>query len=129
MSNWIKCSNRLPPKDCKFLFSYSYGIGLGNWSHAYQVIQGNSERIDEKYILVLWPSEINDGDSCFQWDEKKLIEMDVSWMPLPKPPTLETYYELEEFDGKRLCYSGVTTDFEKVKDWVKEPNRLFRVLQ
>ncbi len=76
----------MPPKKGKFLFNYYYGTGLGNWDQAYEIINGNSERIDEQYILVLWPSEVNSGISCFQWDEKKMIEMDVSWATLPEPP-------------------------------------------
>lgn len=84
--NWIKCKNALPPKDCKFLFAYYFGIGLGVWAQCYKTVNGNSERTHEAYILILHPSDILNGDDPFCWDEKYMIEMDVSWMPLPKPP-------------------------------------------
>jgi hypothetical protein len=84
---WIKCSERLPPKNRKFLFHYHYGIGLAQWEQSYEIINGNSERQDKKYLLILWPSEINDGSSeVFQWDNKTMVDMKVSWMPLPEPP-------------------------------------------
>ncbi len=84
MSEWIKASDMMPPKDCKFLFSYYYGIGLGEWGQAYTIINGNSERTHESYILILHPSEINDGELPFVWKEDKIIEMQVKWMNLPK---------------------------------------------
>lgn len=84
--NWIKCSEQMPPKDAKFLFHYHYGIGLGNWGNHYKIINGNSERVFDGYCLILWPSEINQGQSPFQWTEKDMLEMEVSWMPLPEPP-------------------------------------------
>jgi hypothetical protein len=84
---WFKCSEQLPPKEEKFLFHYYFGIGLGNWGQSYITINGNSERRDERYILVLWPSEVLDGlSNIFEWTEKTMVEMEVSWMHLPKYP-------------------------------------------
>lgn len=85
--NWIKCSDRMPPKTGKFLFHYWAGIGIGNYGHTYKIINGSSERSNDKYILVLWPSEISAGFTCpYEWEEKDMIEMEVSWMPLPDGP-------------------------------------------
>jgi hypothetical protein len=84
---WIKCSDQLAPKDKKFLFSYHCGIGLGCWGQAYTTINGNSERTYHSYFLVLTPMDISENDGePFIWGEKKMIEMEVSWMPLPDKP-------------------------------------------
>ena len=83
---WVKCAKKMPPKDQKFLFHYFYGTGIGEWGQCYSIINGNSERTHEAYILVLWPSEINDGNSPFIWDENYMNEMEVFWMLLPDPP-------------------------------------------
>ena len=83
---WISVKQEMPPKDKKFLFSYHCGEGLGEWGQCYTVFNGNSERTHEAYILILWPSAILDGNEPFCWSEEKLIEMDVKWMLLPKPP-------------------------------------------
>jgi len=83
---WISCKDNLPPKDKKFLFSYHYGIGIGQWGQCYTVINGNSERTHEAFILILHPLEILDGSEPFQWNESYMKEMNVSWMPLPKEP-------------------------------------------
>ncbi len=83
---WISVKHLLPPKKTKFLFSYHYGIGLGEWGQCYTIINGNSERTHEAYILILWPSEILNGENPLQFDEKKMIEMEISWMPLPEGP-------------------------------------------
>lgn len=80
---WTKCSDQMPPKDEKFLFSYHYGIGLGQWGLHYKIIHGDSERFPEGYVLILHPVEINGGDSPFQWDEEYMIKMKVEWMLLP----------------------------------------------
>lgn len=89
---WIKCSEKMPPKDKKFLFSYFAGIGIAKWGTTFKIINGNSERTEEKYILVLEPDfMVGNIDEPFEWNEKYMIEMDVSWMPLPSPPTEETF--------------------------------------
>jgi len=90
MSEWISCKDSLAPKKGKFLFHYCYGIGLGNWDRIYHFQNGGHSFLSDecKYILVLWPSELKEGCENFpmQWNENKMIEMEVSWMPLPKPP-------------------------------------------
>jgi Protein of unknown function (DUF551) len=86
---WIKCSDRLPPKDTKFLYSYHCGIGLGQWGECYTVIRGNSERTHHAYILILHPCEILDGNDPWSCDEKTMIEMEMSWMPLPEVPNVD----------------------------------------
>jgi hypothetical protein len=84
---WIKCSDKPAPKDKKFLFSYHCGIGLGCWGQAYTTINGNSERTHHSYFLVLTPMDISENDGePFIWGEKKMIEMEVSWMSLPLSP-------------------------------------------
>ena len=88
---WIKCSEKLPPKQEKFLFHYYYGIGLGSWGTKYTYFDGDSWDQGEKiYLLILWPQEARDskGD-IYEWDENYMIEMGVSWMPLPKSPQNE----------------------------------------
>lgn len=80
---WISVKNQPAPKEGKFLFSYHCGVGLGAWGQAYTTIQGNSERTHKLYFLVLWPMDISDDGEPFQWDESKMIEMDVYWMNLP----------------------------------------------
>ena len=86
---WIDVKDRLPPKEGKFLFYYYYGMGIGQWGQSYEIIMGNSERDNEKYILVLHPTEINDGGEAYQWDGDKLIEMDIYWRPLPEAPKVK----------------------------------------
>ena len=86
MSEWIKCSDRLPPKLGKFIYNYYYGIGLGEWGQCYTIINGNSERTHEAYILILWPHEILDGLFPYEWNDERMIEMEVNWMPLPDAP-------------------------------------------
>lgn len=84
---WISVKDKAAPKKDKFLFSYHYGVGLGNWSQAYTTFNGNSERTHEIYFLILWPMDISENNGePMQWTEEKMIEMDVMWMPLPKPP-------------------------------------------
>lgn len=83
---WIKCSDQPAPKVGKFLYSYHCGIGLGEWGQCYTINNGNSERSHKEYILILWPSEILDGNDPYTWNEEKMVEMDVSWMPLPESP-------------------------------------------
>jgi Protein of unknown function (DUF551) len=85
-NKWISVKDQMPPKDKKFIFSYHYGEGLGQWGQCYTTINGNSERTHESYILVLHPSEISDGNDPFKWDEEYMIYMEVKWMQLPKPP-------------------------------------------
>lgn len=86
-NQWIKCSDILPPKKGKFLFHYHCGIGLGSWGQAYTLINGNSERTHKIYFLVLWPMDISENsDEPMRWNEEKMIEMEVSWMPLPEGP-------------------------------------------
>lgn len=85
-SGWVSCKDELPPKKGKFLFSYHCGIGLGCWDQCYTIINGNSERTHKAYILILWPSEILDGNDPFCFDEEKMKEMEMFWMPLPEPP-------------------------------------------
>lgn len=87
MSKWISVKDEPAPKKEKFLFSYYYGVGLGAWGQAYTTINGNSERTHEIYFLVLCPMDISENESePMQWNERKMIEMDVFWMPLPAPP-------------------------------------------
>ena len=81
--DWISVEDEAAPKKGKFLFSYHYGIGLGQWGQCFTTINGNSERTHEAYILILWPSEILEGEKPFEWDEEFMKEMEVSWMPLP----------------------------------------------
>ena len=83
---WISTKHKLPPKEGKFLFSYYYGIGLGEYGQCYTTINGNSERTHKCYILILWPSEIEEGREPYKWDEEKVKEMDLYWMPLPQSP-------------------------------------------
>jgi len=83
---WISVKDQLPPKDSKFLFSYYYGVGLGLWNQVYRQFNGDSNREGFSYYLVLTPSDPSEGDETFVWDENKMIEMDVFWMPLPEPP-------------------------------------------
>lgn len=84
---WISVKDKAAPKKDKFLFSYHCGVGLGNWSQAYTIFNGNSERTHEIYFLVLWPMDISENNGePMEWTEEKMIEMDVMWMPLPKPP-------------------------------------------
>jgi hypothetical protein len=80
---WISVKTCLPPKNGKFLFRYHYGVGLGNWGRCYKIINGNSEYDQEKYILILWPSEIVAGERPFEWDEEYLTKMDIEWMLPP----------------------------------------------
>jgi hypothetical protein len=84
MNEWISVKDKPAPKEGKFLFKYYYGIGLGEWAQCYTIFNGNSERTHQAYILILWPSEILDGKDPFEWNEEYMIEMEVSWMPLPK---------------------------------------------
>ena len=87
MGEWISVKDLPARKNNKFLFSYFGGIGLGCWGQAYTTINGNSERTHEAYFLVLNPCDISeDQGEPFEWDEEKMIEMEVSWMALPKPP-------------------------------------------
>jgi hypothetical protein len=91
MTEWIKCSTKMPPKQEKFLFHYDFGTGLGDWGQTYEIINGNSERRDERYILILWPSEVLESSmNIFEWNEEKMIEMEVYWQPLPIPPKDES---------------------------------------
>lgn len=90
MSEWISSKDQHPPKHEKFLFSYEYGIGLGEWGLCYTEINGNSERTHEAYILILWPSEINDGNCPMTFHTYQIVEMDFLWMPLPLPPKHES---------------------------------------
>lgn len=84
---WISVKNCPAPKEEKFLFHYHCGIGLGCWGQAFTSTNGNSERTHKIYFLVLWPMDISENDGePMQWDEEKMIEMEVSWMPLPNPP-------------------------------------------
>lgn len=84
---WISVKEIPAPKKGKFLFSYHHGIGLGAWGQAYTNFNGNYESTHQLYFLVLWPMNISeDSGEPFQWNEKKMIEMQVSWMPLPEPP-------------------------------------------
>ncbi len=85
MNEWISVKDKPAPKNGKFLFHYHYGIGLGSWGQAYTTINGNSERTHEIYFLVLWPRDVSEEEPM-EFDEKKMIEMEVSWMPLPAPP-------------------------------------------
>ena len=80
---WAKCRDALPPRDRKFLFSYSGGVGLGNWGRTYKTVHGHSMPDVYKYCLVLWPSEIVAGESPFQWSEETMVEMDVEWQYMP----------------------------------------------
>ena len=82
--NWNSVKSIPAPKNEKFLFSYDYGIGLGQWGQCYTVINGNSERTHEAYILILHPSEILDGAEPFCWDHERMVSMDVYWLPLPR---------------------------------------------
>ncbi len=86
MSEWSKCSEKQPPKDVKFLYYYYGGIGLGQWSQCYTDIIGNSERTHEGYILILHPSEINDGQDPWQTEIEDMIACEMFWMPLPEGP-------------------------------------------
>lgn len=84
---WISCKNQSAPKNGKFLFHYHQGIGLGEWSSTYEHSNGDSWLTNvQKYLLIIWPSDILHGDSPFEWDEGFMIDMDVKWMPLPNPP-------------------------------------------
>ena len=80
---WVDCKDEMPPKDKKFIFSYHCGEGLGQHGQCYTIINGNSERTHHAYILILWPSEILDGNDPMQFDDEKMIEMEIKWMPLP----------------------------------------------
>jgi|GEM_PF-7028501 hypothetical protein len=80
--NWIKCEEKEAPKNEKFLFKYHYGIGLGEYGQCYTTFNGNSERTHEAYILILHPSEWEEKNP-FEWSHERMIEMEVSWMPLP----------------------------------------------
>ena len=81
---WIDCKKCHPPKNAKFLYKYHYGIGLGQWGKCYTTVNGNSERTHESYILVLHPAELLDHGHPFEWNEEKMVEMEVLWRPLPK---------------------------------------------
>lgn len=81
---WISCKDELPPIDEKFLFHYHCGTGIGEWAYTYPVIEGHSIATDPKYLLILWPSEIVAGESPLEFDDRKMIEMDIYWMPLPQ---------------------------------------------
>lgn len=83
-NHWINAQDTLPTKRRKFLFSYHSGTGLGQWGQCYTIINGNSERTHEAYILILDPQSILDGEEPFQWNDKKILEMEVSWMEIPK---------------------------------------------
>ena len=84
---WIDVNDLLPPKNIKFLFNYYCGTGIGEWGQCFTVTNGNSERTHKCYILILNPSLlVGNQEEPFEWDEKKMIEMEVSWMHLPKPP-------------------------------------------
>jgi hypothetical protein len=76
---WIDCKTQMPPKNRKFLFSYYYGIGLGEWGQCYTTINGNSERTHEAYILVLSPAALLNPEEPFTWDESYMIYMEVKW--------------------------------------------------
>lgn len=90
MNEWIKATDQMPPKESKFLFHYYFGIGIGDWSRIYHFQDGGHSYLSDeyRYCLVLWASEHKKGmeEKAMQWDEEKLIEMKISWMPLPKPP-------------------------------------------
>jgi hypothetical protein len=83
-NKWVECVKKFPPKNKKFLFSYDYGIGIGAWGQCFSVINGNSERTHEAYILVLNPHlMVGNQEEPFKWDENKMLDMEVKWMDLP----------------------------------------------
>ena len=84
MSQWIDCKSQLPPKEGKFLYSYFYGVGLGEWGKRYAFVYGKSRPTSDSYILVLWPSEIENGDTPIHLNEQEMIEMEMFWMPIPE---------------------------------------------
>lgn len=84
MNEWIHVTKELPPKDRKFLYLYAFGIAFGQWGQMYAIKNGNSERIQEGYIIILHPVEINDGNSPLQWDENYMKDMGGFWTELPK---------------------------------------------
>lgn len=83
---WMRVQDQLPPKDVKFLFHYEYGTGLGEWNQCFTTINGNRERTHEGYILITWPSAINDGEAPWDCDEKYMLRFEMFWMFLPKEP-------------------------------------------
>jgi len=85
---WIKCSKKLPPKDEKFLFKSENGIGLGNWGQTYvdRIKNGNKLLRKPKYILILWPSDIEAGAKPYHWDPESMMESDLYWCDLPEEP-------------------------------------------
>ncbi len=84
---WISVNDKEVPKTGKFLFSYHCGIGLVSWGQAYTTVNGNSERTHEIYFLILWPQDISENNGePMQWNDEKMKEMDVYWMPLPEMP-------------------------------------------
>ncbi len=83
---WVSVKKQPAPKEGKFLFSYHCGVGLASWGQAYTTINGNSERTHELYFLVLCPMDITENEcEPMQWNEEKMVEMDVYWMPVPLP--------------------------------------------
>ena len=105
---WISVKDKLPPKDSKFLFSYFYGIGLGQYGQCYEILNGNSERTHNGYILILWPTEILDGSSPMTFEEDQMIEMEMHWMPLPYRPdqTCQFCDDPNSILSKETCCTG-----------------------
>lgn len=65
MSEWVKCSERMPPHDVKVLLFFADYDG----------------HIEDGFI-----SDDGDGAYHYLFDGDALGEMPTHWMPLPEPP-------------------------------------------
>lgn len=86
---WISVKDNAAPKEGKFLFHYRCGLGLGEYGSRFEDINNNSEYAGDCYHLVLSPQEVNPNSrycDVMEWDDDKMIEMNVFWIPLPHPP-------------------------------------------
>jgi hypothetical protein len=86
---WINVKDQCAPKKGKFFFHYFGGMGLAEWGTRYEDRNNNSEYAGECYHLVLSPSQVNGNsriDEVMEFDDNKMIEMEMKWMLLPEPP-------------------------------------------
>lgn len=72
MSEWIKCSERMPPANVEVL--------VAEWVRFY-------ETVDTVISIALWDTDGVYGDD-YSWRDREAIVLDgvTHWMPLPPPP-------------------------------------------
>lgn len=81
---WTESSQELPPKDKTFLFRYDMGYGIGAWDREYIIVNGNSELLNECYVLINVTENYMGYIDPYFWNDEKMIKMNIKWTLFPE---------------------------------------------